>query len=258
MANWATARPAGWRRAALALLVLAMLSRALAEERTLVLLPVYSRPAVDLVPVLQPLIAAGGSLAAHGDRLVVRGTQAELAAVRAALASLDRPPRRLLIEVRHSTGALAQQGMAGGATRVYRTQAQTDGVQQVQTIDGRAARIGTGELHPTPLLGERWPGGSPIAGIEYREFASGFYALPRVHGGAEVTVEIHRAATQPRGDHVWQSNTLATTVRGRLGDWLDLGAWDTLDADEDRAVRRWRTTDRARQGRLELRVRALD
>ncbi len=59
-------------------------------------------------------------------------------------------------------------------------------------------------------------------GIEYQQLSSGFYALARTHD-EQVTVDIspQREVLDGRG-HI-QSTSLVTTVRGRLGEWLELG-----------------------------------
>ncbi len=59
----------------------------------------------------------------------------------------------------------------------------------------------------------------------YQQLGTGFYVRPRVHG-EQVTVEINpsrqRESLEGRGQITTQS--LHTTVSGRLGEWLAIGA----------------------------------
>lgn len=241
-----------------------------AQERDFAYLPVYSQPAADLVEVLRPMVG-GGSLVAHRDKLIVRGTQAEIAAVSRALEQLDRPLRRLIIEVRvaeRSVGQRAGSHLGAGwehtdgrdqvridaGTREIRTRRGEDLVQQVQTLDGHPALIQTGEARPVNTLLGVWPGaGGALLEQHYQAAETGFYALPRTHGD-EVTVELYqqKEALLPNGR--LRAGAARTQVRGWLGEWLEIGGEQRL---EQAGVRRWSTEDAAER-RLQLRVRSLD
>lgn len=245
-----------------------------ADGREFAYLPVYSQPAEDLIEVLRP-IAGGGSVLAHRNEIIVRGTPAEIAAVTEALERFDRPARRLMIEVRlaersfghgsgrHIGGTWARedgrdQVNITAGVREIRTRRQDDLVQQVQTLDGRPALIRTGQVRPVTNLVGVWPDRRPDRGgavveHDYQSIDTGFYALPRTHGD-EVTIEIYQQDERALPHGRVQGGSAQTQVRGSLGEWLDLGGQQRL---EEAGVRRWSTED-AGERRLQLRVRALD
>ncbi len=241
-----------------------------AGERNFVYLPVYSQPAADLVEVLRPM-AGDGSLVAHRDQIIVHGTPAEIAAVSRALEQLDRPLRRLMIEVRLAARSVGQRarGQPGVAwehaegqdrirleagAREIRTRRGDDLVQQVQTLDGRPALIRTGEWRVVPERLGVWPRRAGVL-VEpgYQSAETGFYALPRTHGD-EVTVELYQQNERPLPDGGLRGASAETLVRGRLGEWLEIGGEQRL---EQAGVRRW-STEEVGERRLQLRVRSLD
>lgn len=219
----------------------AMLVVAAEPARTFAYLRVHSQPAEDVLDVLRPMVG-GGQLMAHRDQLIVQGTPEEIAAVRAGLAQLDHPPRRLIIEVR-----LAER--VGGRGRQFNTNTLERLVQRVQTLDGQAAHIRTGEWRPMVAGGGPW-------GIErqMQVLDSGFQAVPRVHG-EQVTVEIDQQHATPRPNDRVRTSTVKTLLRGRLGEWLELGGEQQRETQT--GTRRWSTEDLSAQ-RLQLRVLALE
>lgn len=68
-------------------------------------IPLKYRNAEQVMPVLQPLLGRESSISSFQNQLVIRGTPAELAQVKGVLASIDTPPRRLLITVRQDGDA---------------------------------------------------------------------------------------------------------------------------------------------------------
>lgn len=58
------------------------------------------RFADDLLPLLQPLVEPGGALTGQGSQLFLRASPANARQIKEVLATLDRPPRQLLITVR--------------------------------------------------------------------------------------------------------------------------------------------------------------
>lgn len=81
------------------LLTAAMLTGA-AAQTTVEVIQLRYRQADQLIPVLQPLLGRDASISNFQNQLVIRATPAELAQVKSVLASLDTPPKRLLITVR--------------------------------------------------------------------------------------------------------------------------------------------------------------
>ncbi|WP_200281573.1 secretin N-terminal domain-containing protein [Rhabdochromatium marinum] len=224
------------------------------DARDFVYLPVYSQPAEDLVDVVRPMVG-GGSVVAHRDQLIVHGTPEEIATVSEALERLDRPPRRLMIEVRLADRSIGHGSGRhfGTSSREYRTRRDDDLVQRVQTLDGHPALIRTGQWRPVANLAGPWPGRGAVVEHGYQSSETGFYAVPRIHG-EEVTVELYQQNERPLPNGNMRGASAQTVVRGWIGTWLEVGGEQRL---EEAGVRHWSTED-ASERRLQLRVRALD
>lgn len=83
----------------------AALSLAAQAQSTVEVIPLKYRNAEQIMPVIQPLLGRESSLSSFQNQLVIRATPAELAQVKSVLASIDTPPRRLLITVRQDSDA---------------------------------------------------------------------------------------------------------------------------------------------------------
>jgi len=158
------------------------------------------RTADQVIPVLQPLLDAGGALSGQYNQLIVRTSPANLAQIRQVLASIDRPQRRLSISVRFDS------------VRDTARSAQDEQVdQRLQVLEGGQAYISAGETRP------------------YAQANSGFSVVPRVSGD---TVSLEIAAQQEafaRGGAI-RGQQASSTVSGRLGEWLELGGTSSAAA----------------------------
>ena len=83
-------------------LILALSTAAYAEQTTRVI-QIMSRPAASLIDAVRPVLGESGGVSAFHDKLILRGSPAEIAAAQAIVAELDRPARRLLIEVKQAS-----------------------------------------------------------------------------------------------------------------------------------------------------------
>ncbi len=240
---------------------------------------VNSRPAAAMVDVVRPLLEPGGGVSAFHDKLIVRGTARQIADVRALLRDLDRPPRRLIIEVRQAGsvdgfsrdlgyGANTGDVRIGRAPRReglqlhYRdaqTRGRDDGMQRVQALDGRPALIRAGRSTPVYRAQQQVIGNQLIQGLDvaYRDSLSGFYALPRVHGD-QVTVEIYQQYERPGSAGQFHIQQASSVLRGALGQWMPLGSFGGSDSDSRQAFGRHVETRRAEDRQIDLRVIAVD
>lgn len=201
-----------------------------------------SRTVDEVLPVLLPLLEPGGTLTGMNNQLFLKASPRNRAEIRQALAAIDRPQRRLIIRV--ATDRQSDEGARGGQasgevtigsrrsadvrasvwdTRSARSE---NAGQMVQTVDGGRAFIQIGRSLAVPMrqvfVG---PGGAVVnESVVYRDIGSGFHVSPRVNG-ERVTLEISQQAE--RGDHRYpggvESQRLATSVSGRLGEWIELG-----------------------------------
>ena len=218
------------------------------------------RPAAELAPVLQPLLAAHESVTGDGYTLILNVEPARLEQLSAVIAELDRAPRRLRITVRQQQfvdNRIGSGGVAAGAdsehTRViasppdagsgaevrYRgvgvygadpTGAQRDSAEQtVQALEGRPAHIAVGLIAPFDSVCED-DYGRRRACTEYREVSTGFDVLARLDAGG-VTLDVSPQAQQLAGGDLVAFQLAQTQLRGPLGQWLELAGEATASGE---------------------------
>lgn len=214
----------------------------------------------DVLPVLTPMLEAGGVISGMSGHLVVRTSPANLEELRKVLAVIDRPPRQLLIRVSQSRDATVRQREVGVSGRVRigenveivgpggpmrggsevkireggssasvygrdtrrTTQGNTD--QFVRVMDGSEAfiRIGRSLAVPFRRIAVR-PGGVRVSeGVVYMDVGQGFFAVPRLVGES-VSIEIRPFFDSPGPGLDVETQELSTTVTGRIGEWIELG-----------------------------------
>lgn len=246
------ARVPGRPWSTLALVLLALASTLRVEAQALVAIPLQHRLAEELLPILQPLLPAGAALTGTDDVLLVRADDATLQQVRAALATLDRPPRQLLITVgQATTGTGSGASVRGSATvttdgvqvgvnrppaassgarvivQAGRDQIELRDVSSVRALEGRETYIALTPSRPYTSTSTVHAGAHGVSQVHTagRDAQSGFVATPRLSGD-RVTLEIspsqQRLGRHGPDAHV-AGQTLTTTVSGGLGEWFELG-----------------------------------
>ena len=254
-----------FRQALAAALLGIVLAGAALAQTTVEVIPLKYRQADQVIPVLQPLLGRDASISNFQNQLVIRATPAELAQVKNVLASLDTPPRRLLITVRQDadvTGIRREAEVSGsigndqarvtvpgsgsreGGNVVLRdgddrlrarvvdsSQAGSERTAQtVQVLEGYSAFIRAGESRPvrnrqvvrTMVNGQMVD--RVVETTDYRDATTGFNVRPRLQG-ERVTLDIdpQREAFDEQRRGAVNVQRVATTVSGRLGEWISLG-----------------------------------
>lgn len=260
-------------------LFLALSALSFAAHSEVATIQIMSRPAASMVDAVRPMLGQDGSVSAFHDKLIVKGTAKEIAAVRAMMSELDRPARRLIIEVRQA-GQLSQSsrdlgyGVSTGDVKIgrvppgqdaniryqdIRTRGQGDSLQRVQALDGRPALIRAGQsvpIYQTQQTVGPW-GVSQGYEVQYRDATSGFYALPRVHGD-QVTIEIYQQSERPADSGRFNIQQASSMLRGNLGQWMTLGSVGGESGDKRNQIGRHYQTHRAQDMQLDLRVLPVD
>lgn len=234
-----------------------------AVEMKLEIIPLQYRNADEIIPILQPLISQGGSVTGMNNQLIVKATATNLSEIKQILAEIDRAARRLLITVkqdidgdintqehgvsgRYARGDVAissknrgdhKQGLVLSAEddegnkiryRQLSTRSALDdrNTFQVQTVDGRAAYIQTGQQVPIANRNAYVTHGGVVVQdtVEYHDVSSGFYVLPRVNGDrVTLLVSPQLSRVTPNQGAVFDVQNAETTTIGRLGEWLQIG-----------------------------------
>lgn len=225
------------RYACLFAILLTIAQSVLAQGR-LEIITLRHRSADQIVPALRPLVEPGGALSTLDNKLLIRVSPANLAELQTAIAALDTPLRRLLVSVSQRqqeegqgsglslSGRIAPGNshvlIEGGAGR----EARTEGIsQQVQVVEGGRALIRVGQSLPVPMREWRSTGSGwqALDSLRYTDVGSGFLAAPQLIG-EQVSIEIAPATERVGSQGVIESTRLATTVSGRLGEWIPLGS----------------------------------
>jgi type II secretory pathway component GspD/PulD (secretin) len=226
------------KRALLALL-LSCLAAGVPAQGTLEVIALRHRTAEQVIPILRPLLEPGGALTGQYNQLIVRTSAANLEQLRAALAAIDRPARRLMISVRFDsaqdsarsavqTDARISSRGSSAELRVLDSRSASDERvdQRLQVLEGGRAVIAAGESRP---LRQRQVIQTP-AGPVVRETtvmqgaATGFEVVPRVSGGTVfLDIAPQREQFVPGAPGAIRSENASSTVSGRLGEWIELG-----------------------------------
>jgi hypothetical protein len=210
----------------------------------------------EVLPVVRPLAGRDAAVTGMGNQLVIKASPEQVTAVRKLLAEIDRRPRRLLITVSNQAEDIgASSGYAGSAdirigqgqvgintsgrpvgdsrarisTHDSDTRRTRSASQQVQALEGRPAYIIAGAQVPVrdrqAYLVNGVPYRSDVARLQ--DVSSGFYVVPRLRG-EYVLLDILQQNERPAGT-VGRIHTqrASTTVRARLGEWVNLGGIDT-------------------------------
>lgn len=210
-------------------------------------LPLKSRSAEQVLPILLPLLEPGGGLTAVNQQLFLRASSRNREEIRRVLALIDVPARSLLIRVSKSrslvdsergvsaaahvtVGRQAQASLAKSATRVWDTRRATgdDESQMIRVEEGSRAFIQIGQSLPLRLpVRAISPSGAMEAGtVYYQEIGRGFYVQPRLVGDRvtlEISLQTETVNTSAHGVDRIAVQRLGTTVSGRLGEWIGIG-----------------------------------
>lgn len=130
--------------------------------------------------------------------------------------------------------------------------------QSVRVMEGREAFVQVGQSVPVrerqvrrAVIGGRVVE-QVVEGTQYRDVTTGFYVLPRI-AGEHVTLDV-RPQRETLSDPVRGAinvQSVATTISGRLGEWMEIGAIGQ-DATGQQTVLLGRTTTATRDDRRVL------
>jgi len=148
-------------------------------------------------------------------------------------------------------------------TRVYSTQSLDNDrtAQQVQVLEGNEAYIRVGQSVPVPnrtvtrsVIGGRVVEHS-VDAVDYRDALTGFHVRPRLAGDIvtlEVSPQRDTLGNQGRGSINVQR--VATTVSGRLGEWMEIGGIVSGRSFEDSGYAQRTTTATSDNRRVLIKV----
>lgn len=245
-------------------LVLLLPQFALAENMKLEVIPLQHRMVDDVVHIIRPLVAPGGTVTGMNNQLIIKTTPSNLAEIKRILKSIDHAPRRLMITVKQNVGGnlnTRENTLSGkyasddvqinaghdhsneGLTVIagdkdsyirYRTldstsQSDNRNTFKVQALEGRPAFINQGQSIPvdSSITFVTKDGVVVNQSTDYHEVRSGFYVLPRLNGDLVTLIAATDLSSVQPGHHATSNvQGIEITVTGRLGEWMELGGID--------------------------------
>lgn len=230
----------------------------------------------NVVTVIRPLLAPGGTVTSMNNQLVIKTTPANLAEIKQLLETIDRPLRSLMITVQQGVNQSGND-RSSSISGEYRTdnaritnradRRQQDGVvisgrdsngniiryniadtqtsnnnnntYSVQTLEGNPAFIQTGQSVPVPNQNAIITRNGVVVQntTEYYDATSGFYVLPRISGNiVTLMVAPQMASVNPGRVPTFEVQNVQTTVSGRLGEWIQIGGLDQSKQGSNRTI----------------------
>ena len=227
-----------------AIIFLLFLSITASAADRIEVIQLHGRSASEIIPIIQPLLDPGTAISAQGYKLIIRGSESDIAQAHEIINQLDSPPKQLTISLRRgaestfsrndasATGTIKSgdarvsvNGSGPAKIRLHETQRNIndDSIRRINVTEGRQAFIQTGQLIP---VGERHIDqfGRKNNTVRYQSANSGFYVVPRLSGDL-VNLEILQNNTQidRHGRQTLNTQSAGTTLRGRLGEWISIG-----------------------------------
>ena len=231
-----------------------LVASAVFAQGTLEVISLRHRTAEQVIPILRPLLEPGGALSGQYNQLIVRTSAGNLAQIRAALDAIDRPSRRLVISVRFDAAQdaarrdvqgrvrISSEGNSSAAIRAGESSSQQNERvdQRLQVLEGGRATIAAGQSRPLRVRQVVQTPSGPVVQetTEIAGAATGFVVVPRLAGSDEVILEIapQRESFAPGRTGAIQAERIESTVRGRLGEWFELGGTSSASSRSERGT----------------------
>jgi type II secretory pathway component GspD/PulD (secretin) len=237
---------------------------ALAENMQLEVIPLQKRMVDDVIQIIRPLIAPGGTVTGMNNQLIIKTTPSNLAEIKQVLKRIDHAPRRLMITVKqdvsgdsqfredslsgkyssgdvqirtgrdHSNDGLSISAGDKDSNIRYRTlsgnlRADDRNTFKVQALEGQPAYINQGQSIPVNSSNTVITRNGVVVNqsTDYHDVSSGFYVLPRLNGDQVTLLAATELSSIKPGRHAATNvQGIETTVTGRLGEWMELGGID--------------------------------
>lgn len=214
-------------------------SLSVAADTTLKVIALNNRPAAEIQPLIAPFLDSSDRVMANGSNLIIRSTPERLVELEQLINQLDQPLNNLLISVAQGRNINAQDMNAQASLKVaipidqpsassaaikgYFDENEinrTDNItQQVRTLDGQAAHIQTGNVHP--VQSRQGYHGLPDT-TDYVDTTTGFAVIPRLNGN-RVIIEVSPWSDRMQRNGAIETRSAHTTFTAELGEWVEIG-----------------------------------
>lgn len=211
---------------------------ALAEETVIDIISLQNRPAVEVQPLLMPLLEANEAVTGDGFNLIIKARPERLENIRNIVGHLDTRLHNLMISVLQSSNKSAEQLNAEAFVAATPSTVRMHGMSQdtrdfdsrqtaqhLRTLEGQPAHIQIGQIRPVETVtiynGYGYPG--LAINTELQEASTGFAVIPHLQSNNEITLDIAPWSDQFLGHNWMATQNIQTSVRARLGEWIEIG-----------------------------------
>lgn len=229
------------------------------------------RFANDLIPIVSPMVGKTGTVTGVNNQLIVRAEAQNMAHIEKIVAELDqaRTNRRITVasnqnsQIQSATIDTNGRIVIGNRTRGNvnvdidnrRTRRRQSAQQFINVLDGERAFIRVGQLVP---FTQEWLALTRNYAQYYQttdwvDVSTGFAVRPRTIGN-QVELEITPRISQLNSRNVVDFNTLSTTVRIGIGEWVDIGSLMQTNDDVSRKILGYRDRYSSQSQSLKVKV----
>jgi hypothetical protein len=244
------------KRKLLSLIFITLLSNILFAAETIIeVIPLFSRSASEILPLLSPLLEDTDRVIANGSSLLVKTTPERLGDIIMFIDKLDTPLNNLIITVIQSRHTSAEELNAAARVNMniprngqlkfsgritghyYQTEDQNsnESAQTIRTLEGNAARITVGKTYPIQNVqiynsGYGYPAVSTTT--EFINATTGFEVTPRLveenlsNAEQQVTLDISPWSEKVNTSGQLEARNAYSTIKINLGEWVELGGID--------------------------------
>lgn len=211
-----------------------------AESLSVHALQLNYRQAEEVMPLIKPFLHPQGIMTGEGYKILVKTSDKNYRDLLQFVAEIDVSLRQLRVSVTLDSERVMRENQALNntetqtsedkilenlTTRQYSTGRRDKSAltQQVQVLEGKWAKISTGESVP---VGQRTrnPDGTMTESISYKSVNSGFQVLPRISGDqVNLFIRPQLDSRHAEGGGRIQTRGAETTLTGKLNQWILIG-----------------------------------
>ena len=246
------------KRKLLSLIFIALLTNiSFAGETMTEVIPLFNRPASEVIPLISPLLEDTDRVIADGSNLIIKSAPERLGELIMLIDKLDAPLNNLLITVIQSRRATARELNAAARANLklprnnqlkpgtgitghyYQTNDQNsnESTQTIRVLEGNPAHISVGNSYPVQnvqIYNSGYGYGYPAVSTatEFIDATTGFTVTPRLIEQnpslekQQVILDISPWSENVNTNGQIETRNAQSTIKINLGEWVELGGSD--------------------------------
>lgn len=216
------------------------------------------RTPAEVIEKIDGLLPPGTSIKPFDDRIVLRSDKATYDSLVKLLEDFDKPHTSITVAVLRTQQKLQQthrrqdrvdnkrNGSAESSNKRYSTRdnRERDQLYRARGTAGEPIMINTRELIPQDdqQVVLRRDGNIAISGTsDYLSLQNGFHTVVKLLADNGLQAEIYPAFSEQARDKTIENTEIATTITGRVGEWIELGRTGESSARSRDSHRQYRS-----------------